>query len=95
VEAAFRELSQPRFAPALASFQAGLTAYDDRPQRGKDACKNTFDALESVAKEVGQRPKGTFGEVLSDIRKAQFFSGGPSAACRSCTISQTIISVMG
>lgn len=74
VETAFRELSQPRFAAAIASFQAGLTAYNDRPQRGRDACKNTFDALESVAKEIGQTPKGTFGEVLSDIRKAQFLS---------------------
>jgi hypothetical protein len=74
VQTAFRELSQPRFVAALGSFQAGLDAYNDRPQRGRDACKNTFDALESVAKEIGAKPKGTFGEVLSDIKKAQFLS---------------------
>lgn len=74
LETAFRELNQPRFAAALASFQSGLTAYNDRPQRGRDACKNTFDALESVAKEIGEKPKGTFREVLSDIRKVQFLS---------------------
>jgi len=74
-EAAFRELSQPRFAAALASFREGIAAYDDRPQRGKDACKNVFDALESVAKTVGNMPSATFGNVLADIRKNQFLSG--------------------
>jgi hypothetical protein len=74
IEAAFRELSQPRFAAALSSFQEGMLAYNDRPQRGRDACKNMFDALEAVAKELGQKPRGTFGDVLSDIRKAQFLT---------------------
>jgi hypothetical protein len=74
VEAAFRELSQPRFAAALASFQQSMAAYNDRPQRGKDACKNMFDALEALAKELGQKPTGTFGDVLNDIRKTQFLS---------------------
>jgi hypothetical protein len=35
VETTFRELSQPRFAAALASFREAMNAYDDRPQRGK------------------------------------------------------------
>jgi hypothetical protein len=74
IEIAFRELSQPRFAAALSWFQEGMAAYNDRPQRGRDACKNVFDALEAVAKELGQKPRGTFGDVLTDIRKTQFLS---------------------
>jgi hypothetical protein len=70
VESAFRELSQPRFSAALASFQQGIAAYNDRPQRGKDACKNIFDAVEASAKEVKQMPTATFGNVLTEIRKA-------------------------
>jgi hypothetical protein len=69
VEAAFRELSQPRFGAALGSFRAGMNAYDDRPQRGQDTCKNIFDALESVSKEVFGMPKATFGDVLTTARK--------------------------
>lgn len=71
VEATFRELSEPRFTAALGSFRAGMKAYDDRPQRGRDACKNIFDALESVAKEVFGIPTGTFGNVLAEARKQQ------------------------
>lgn len=71
VEAAFRELSQPRFSAALGSFREGLNAYDDRPQRGRDTCKNIFDALESVSKEVFGMPKATFGDVLTAARKQQ------------------------
>jgi hypothetical protein len=74
VDTAFRELNQPRFSAALASFQHALNAYNDRPQRGRDACKNMFDALEAVAKEVGRKPNGTFGDVLNDIRKTQFLA---------------------
>ena len=74
VEAAFRELSQPRFSAALASFQQGMAAYNDRPPRGKDACKNIFDAVEATAKEVHQMPTATFGNVLVEIRKAQSLS---------------------
>lgn len=69
VEATFRELSQPRFSAALASFQQGMSAYNDRPQRGKDACKNIFDAVESTAKEVHQMPMATFGNVLAEVRR--------------------------
>jgi hypothetical protein len=69
VEAAFRELSQPRFSAAFVSFQEGMNAYNDRPQRGKDACKNIFDAVEATAKEVSQMPTATFGSVLAEIRK--------------------------
>jgi len=70
----FRELGQPRFAAAFASFNQGMAAYDDRPQRGKDACKNIFDALEATAKTVGNMPTATFGNVLTEIRKAQYLS---------------------
>jgi len=71
VEAGFRELSQPRFAAALASFREAMAAYDDRPQRGRDACKNIFDALESIAKEIFGVPTATFGNVLNEARRQQ------------------------
>ena len=80
VEAAFRELSQPRFSAALASFQQGMAAYSDRPQRGKDACKNIFDAVEATAKEVHQMPTATFGNVLTEIRKVQSLSSETQAS---------------
>jgi hypothetical protein len=80
VEAAFRELSQPRFSPALASFQLGMAAYNDRPQRGKDACKNIFDAVEATAKEVHHMPTATFGNVLTEIRRAQSLSSETHAS---------------
>jgi hypothetical protein len=71
VEGTFRELSEPRFGPALDSFRDGMAAYDDRPQRGRDTCSNIFDALESVAKTDFQMPTGTFGNVLTEARKRQ------------------------
>lgn len=74
VEAAFRELSQPQYSAALSSFQQGMAAYNDRPQRGKDACKNVFDALEATAKAMKQMPTATFGGVLAEIRKSQSLS---------------------
>ena len=64
-------MSQPRFAAALALFREAMNAYDDRPQRGRDACKNIFDALESVSKEVLGMPNATFGNVLAEARKQQ------------------------
>lgn len=74
VEAAFQELSQPRFSSALTSFRGGIVAYDDRPQRGRDACKNIFDAVEAVAKELYAMPSKTFGDVLAEVRKRQAMS---------------------
>jgi hypothetical protein len=74
IDETFRELSQTRFAAALASFQAGIAAYHERPQRPRDACKNIFDALESVAKILDNKPTGTFGDVLSSLRKSVFFA---------------------
>lgn len=71
IEAAFRELSQPRFAAALPLFREAMNAYDDRPQRGREACASIFDALESVAKEVFRMPTATFGNVLAEARKQQ------------------------
>ena len=52
IETAFRELSHPGFAPALQLFHDAMAAYDDRPQRDRDTCSSSFDALESVAKIV-------------------------------------------
>jgi hypothetical protein len=71
LEAAFRELSPPRFAAALTSFREGMNAYDDRPQRGRDTCGNIFHALESVSKEIFGMPTATFGNVLVEARKRQ------------------------
>ena len=71
LDAAFQELSDPRFATALSSFHDGMDAYNDRPQRGRDACKNMFDSLESVAKEIYTMPTATFGQVLNAARANQ------------------------
>lgn len=71
LNAAFQELSDPRFATALSSFTLAMDAYDDRPQRGRDACKNIFDSLESVAKEIYAMPTATFGQVLNTARANQ------------------------
>jgi len=79
VEAAFRELSHPRFASALSSFREAMAAYDDRPQRGRDACKNIFDALESVSKEIFGMPTATFGNVLVEVRKQQSMAAETSS----------------
>jgi hypothetical protein len=71
VEAVFKELSQPRFASGLTLFHHAMSAYDDRPQRGREVCASIFDALESVAKEVFSLPSATFGNVLLEARKRQ------------------------
>jgi hypothetical protein len=74
IEVAFRELSQERFAAALATFREATKAYDDRPHRGRDACKNIFDALESVSKQILNMPTGTFGNVLVEARRQQLIA---------------------
>jgi hypothetical protein len=71
INAAFVELSDPRFAPALQLFNAASDAFDDRPRRERDACSNIFDAMESVAKEHYQMPRVTFGQVVAHIRQTQ------------------------
>lgn len=69
VEAAIQELNQARFQPALTFFNHARDAYDDRPRRDRDTCKNIFDAMESVAKEVFSMPTSTFGQVVAHIRQ--------------------------
>jgi len=71
IQSVIEELSDPRFAAAMALFQAARDAYDDRPRRDRDACSNAFDAVESVAKEKFQMPNATFGAVLQHIGQAQ------------------------
>lgn len=71
VDAAIRELSAERFAPALELFNAARDAYDDRPRRDRDACSNVFDAMESAAKEVYGMPTASFGDVLAHLRRNQ------------------------
>jgi hypothetical protein len=63
VEAAFRELSQPRLSSALASFREGMNAY-----------KNIFDAVEATAKVIRQMPTATFGDVIKDVRREKSIS---------------------
>jgi len=69
VDVALGVLGSARFKAALASFRDALNAYDDRPQRGRDACKNAMDALESVAKVVFGMPTSTLGDVLNEARR--------------------------
>jgi hypothetical protein len=51
-----------------------VAAYNDRPQRGRDACKNIFDAVEAVGKEVYGMPTKTFGDALVEMRRRQCIS---------------------
>jgi len=74
VDAVFKELENLRFAPALTHIIAAYKAYNARPQRGFDACSNSFDACESVAKEVFGMPAATFGDVLKETRKRKSFA---------------------
>jgi hypothetical protein len=69
ITAAFTELNDPAYAPALALFTAARDAYDDRPRRDRDACTNIFDALESVAKTKYNRPNDTFGQVKNYVEQ--------------------------
>jgi AbiJ N-terminal domain 4 len=68
VEHVFRELEDPRFAPALVQVRSAHKAYNARPRADLDVCMNIFDALESVAKEVFSLPTATFGDVLKKAR---------------------------
>jgi hypothetical protein len=74
VDAVFKELGNPRFAPALAHIISAYKAYNARPQRGLDVCSNAFDACESVAKEVFGLPTATFGGVLAEARNKKGFA---------------------
>lgn len=82
IEEVFRELSGTRFAAALQSFHDAMAAYDDRPQRARDVCKNIMDALEGVAKEVFGMPTATFGNILTEARK------GPVMALETISVLQ-------
>jgi hypothetical protein len=77
------ELSAPRFAPALALFDAARDAYDDRPRRDRDACSNVFDALESVAKEMHRMPSATFGQVVAHIEQTGAHNAQVAAMLRT------------
>jgi hypothetical protein len=50
VAAAFQELTRPGFAAALQLANQGRDAYDARPRRGRSACTDMFDAMESTAR---------------------------------------------
>jgi len=74
VDAVFKELGNPRFAPALTHVISSHKAYNARPRRDLDVCSNAFDACESVAKEVFGLPTATFGGVLQEIRSRKSFA---------------------
>jgi hypothetical protein len=91
VEMVFQELSQPRFAAALMSFREGINACDDRPQRGRDACKNIFDALESLSKEVFAMPTATLGTFSRRRASSSQWRATQSRYCKNFTIWLTRI----
>jgi hypothetical protein len=74
VDAIFKELESPRFAPALVQVVASYKAYNARPRRDFDVCSNAFDGCESVAKEVFGLPTGTFGDALKEARRRDSFA---------------------
>jgi hypothetical protein len=74
LDSVFKELGNPRFAPALTHAIAAYKAYNARPQRGYDVCSNAFDACESVAKEIFGLPTGTFGDVLKEAKNKNSFA---------------------
>lgn len=69
VTVAVRELEQPRFEPARPLLDSAIAAYDARPRRDRDACANSFDALEAIAKIVFQMPTDTLGTILQAARQ--------------------------
>jgi len=69
-----RELEQPRFAGAQAIIAHAVEAYDARPRRDRDACANSFDAFESVAKVVFNMPTDTCGAILQAARAQAAFN---------------------
>ena len=75
IAAAIAELSDQRFGPAMALFNAARDAFDDRPRRDRDACSNIFDSMESVAKEVFNMANATFGSVLTHVRQENALQG--------------------
>lgn len=73
VGAAFAELSQAQYAPALALFNTARDAYDARPRRDRDACANIFDTMESVARVKYSRPTETFGRIKNHLEQTSLF----------------------
>jgi hypothetical protein len=73
IDAVFKELANPQFAPALAHVIAAYKAYSARPRRDYDVCSNVFDGCESVAKEVFGLPTATFGDVLKAAQSKTSF----------------------
>ncbi len=73
IEAAMRELEQPRFAAAKELLGSAIEAYDARPRRDRDAGANSFHALEAVAKVVFGMPTATCGAILQASRAQNAF----------------------
>jgi len=69
VAAAITGLTEPRFGSALEFLNEARNAFDDRPRRDRDACKNIFDAMESTAKVIFSMPNDKFRAVLSNVRR--------------------------
>jgi hypothetical protein len=71
VEATIRELGLAQYAPALGLFSNAVTAYDERPQRGREACINAFQAVESVAQIRFNMAGRTLDDVIGDLRRRE------------------------
>ena len=75
VDAALAVLSGAAFGDARRIFNDARTAYDHRPRRDRDACANSFDAMEAVAKIAHEMPTATFDGVLQRIRNRRALNG--------------------
>lgn len=69
INAAIAELAHEQFAAARVLFENALDAFNSRPRRDREACRNAYDALESAAKVAYDVPNGTFGQVLDEVRR--------------------------
>ncbi|MGH2958225.1 MAG: hypothetical protein ACRDKE_01355 [Solirubrobacterales bacterium] len=71
VRTAVRELLRPGFESARGLLRDAIEAYNDRPQRPRDACANAFDAVEAASKTTLGLPTGTFNDVVRELRQAR------------------------
>lgn len=74
VQAAIAELSDPRYAPALAVFNAARDAYDDRPRRDREACINVFQSVESTAQIRYEMPGRGLDDMLAALQRRRAFN---------------------
>jgi hypothetical protein len=71
---AMAELNEPEFESAHRLLESAIEAYNERPQRPRDACANAFDAMEAVGKTVLGLPAATFDDVIKEITRRNALS---------------------